>query len=165
MALDLLLGKTRRCWSLGFDVLNRQPGIIARAAEQEDVDALAKVVKVEVEDAYRQLVELSSAGRLPSSQRKAFRPILERWQTMWSNRGGKFWREDHLALLDLRESCRRYVAGLDAISKARTPPSPPAAEFYQPAAMSTGGMLLNLALGVSALVLVGRHFDKKGTKP
>lgn len=168
MSLDLALGKTSRNWALGLDPFGMKYKIrvLKRVAEQEDVDALTKIVAAEVRDTYGQVVALTASGRLPAAQRKAYRPIFVRWQEMSTARGGKFQPADYLELSNLREANGRYAAGLAVIERARKTHVPDRGRDAGPTPsvappVSLAGVLFNMALGVGGLVLVSKWVDRR----
>lgn len=159
MAIDLLFGKTSRDWSCGYYHKDEKLATEVKAdtSAKRDVAKIGPAARAEVQQNINKMVQLSSAGRVPEVERKAFGKFLEKWFAFALPRDGKFRGEDYVALSNFREANRRFAERLAVFEKmAATPlvksPLAPAPPATPPAALVTAPRTGWVALVIGALL-------------
>jgi len=164
MAIDLLLGKSRRDWSAG---MSREESRLAYqdALAYRDVPGLAKAVEAETRSNFQEALRLDSLKKLPVADRRAFGQTLRRWHSLRDSRHGKYTGEDFVALTNIRDENRRHTRRFAELAasppQAASQPSPPPAPRDPPGMAWLG--VLPLAAGAASLLLLRRISQKLDT--
>lgn len=163
MAIDLIFGRTRRDWSCGslldFPTHKRRQELAQDAIASAEAGKLGLVVENEFRRTFSTASALINSGRMPASDRKAFRTLLQKWQAFSLPRDGKYTGDDYVVLTNFRDANRRMSRKIASLGATAHSPTPSTALSATPPESSppktTTPRLSRLGIGLAALFTLG----------
>ena len=161
MSADLILGRTRRDWSIGR--VAAEPSPESPRDRLPPAPAMAETARAEFARTASRAIRSRRLGRLPEADWRGFAELHRRWVALSDARQGRWRESDTLPLWNMREQCRAFSRKLDALEQLASPAAAPAADIRAlvPAGATAVAGSWYVALGAALALAGARIFSRR----